>query len=263
MKQVDHIIVVAEESKERLIRKGVHPKKISIVRNTPDLEIFSSSRSPDNNLVRRFNNKFVILYIGEIHRHRGLDIAIKAMPSILQNIPNVRLLIVGKGKDREEDSLKEMVSDLQMKEHVIFEGWVSFLKLPDYIQVSSVCIVPHHKTEHVNTTLPNKLFDYMALAKPVIVSDALPLKRIVEEERCGISFTSGNSSEFAKALVKLKDEELRKRLGVQGQNAIRLNYHWQRDAKVLEDIFDSVTGISINKIIWQKSKDLQFVIRNS
>ncbi|RKY04936.1 hypothetical protein DRP77_02480 [Candidatus Poribacteria bacterium] len=242
LKAVDHVIVVAEESRERLIEKGLPCSRISIVGNTPDLRFFSPARSPEPDLAERFAGRFVISYIGEILMHRGLDIAVKAMPRIIEAIPNACLLLVGDGKRREREQLKRLASDLGVRGHVVFEGWVEFARVPDYIKVSDVCVVPHRKTEHVNTTLPNKLFDYMALGKPVVVSDAAPLKRIVEQEGCGLSFASGDAAEFAQAVLKLKSEEIRRKLGGQGMNAVMRRYNWEVDSRVLAGVFEALEG---------------------
>ncbi len=241
LKYIDHVIVVAEESKERLVAKGVPADRISIVGNTPDLSIFSEDRPPDDVLTERFADKFVILYIGEIHMHRGLDVAIKAMPEIVGAIPNACLLIIGKGLGQAEIEMKQFADDLRVGDHVLFEGWVNLHKLPDYIRASTIGIVPHYKSEHVNTTLPNKLFDYMTFGKPVVVSDARPLKRVVEQERCGIAFASGSSKSLAEGVIRLKDDEVRKALGLSGKNAVRKKYNWNIDSSVLRRIFENLS----------------------
>lgn len=69
-----------------------------------------------------------------------------------------------------------------------FLEWLDYPKAIDVIKESDVGLVSHHAIESWNTTVPNKLFEYMLMGKPVIVSNAKPAERIVREERCGMVF---------------------------------------------------------------------------
>ena len=169
-----HILVVVDEAKERLVGKGIAREKITVIENTVDVQRFLSMPL-DETLMDPFRDDFVICYTGGFSPHRGLDTAVKAMPQILRQIPAARLLLVGDG---------EMMSDLQfltkrtgVEERVVFAGWQPFEKLPSYIAASDVCIVPHISTGQTEATAPHKLYHYMLMGKPVVVSSCRPLRR--------------------------------------------------------------------------------------
>ncbi|MHC1577405.1 MAG: glycosyltransferase family 4 protein [Candidatus Methanospirareceae archaeon] len=193
LQHVDRIIAVVEESKEHYINDcGVPPEKITVVMNAEDLEDFGNLEI-DESLVRKYKNNFVISYIGGFGPHRGMDTAIKAMPDVVEEIPDARLLLVGgKGSEEYEEELKKLCKELKVENNVEFTGWVDFRLVPSFTALSDVCLVPHHASGHTNTTIPHKLFQYMAMRKPVIVTDCKPLKRIVEECDCGIVVPSGD-----------------------------------------------------------------------
>ena len=239
LQHVDRIIAVVDESKEHYVNDcGVPPEKIIVVMNAEDLEEFGNLEI-DESLVTKYKNKFVISYIGGFGPHRGIDTAIKAMPKVLEGIPNAKLLLVGgKGSKEYEEELNKLCTDLKVENNVEFTGWVDFRLVPSYIALSDVCIVPHHASGHTNTTIPHKLFQYMAMSKPVIVTDCKPLKRIVEECDCGIVVPSGDYNEMAGAVIRLyKDKEYARKLGENGRRAVEEKYNWENEAKKLCELY--------------------------
>lgn len=95
---------------------------------------------------------------------------------------------------------------------------------------ADVGVVPHHADEAWNTTIPNKLFDYMAAGLPVITSDARPAARIIKDTNAGIVFRSADTQSLAQAIIKLANPQLRMRMGEAGRNSIRTRYNWEVDA---------------------------------
>ncbi len=82
----------------------------------------------------------------------------------------------------------------------------------------------------------------MALKKPVIVSDAPPLKRIVEETQCGLVFKSGDYNDFSKKVLSLTDGALRETLGENGYEAVNGRYNWETDRGILIKIFEGLNA---------------------
>ena len=239
LQHVDRIITVVDEAREHYINDcGVSPKKITVVMNVEDLEEFGNLEI-DEPLVTKYKNDFAISYIGGFGPHRGIDTAIKAMPKVLEEIPDAKLLLVGKGSEEYEKEMRELCRDLKVKNNVVFTGWVDFRLVPSYIALSDVCLVPHHASGHTNTTIPHKLFQYMAMRKPVIVTDCKPLKRIVEECECGLVAPSGDYDNIAEAVIKLyNDRELATKLGENGRNAVEGKYNWENEAKKLCELYE-------------------------
>ncbi len=227
----NHVIVVVEESKNRLVNMGISSSKITIVSNTPNLEIFSKNHKTSFSQ----KNRLIILYVGNVSRARGLDVAIKAMPNLKKRIDNLYMFIVGSGNYLE--NLKKLAKELGLENDIIFTGWVHSKQVPSYIYESDICIIPHYCTEHKNTTIPNKIFDFMACGKPVIVSDARPLKRIVNQENCGIVFKSGSVEDFTNKFLVLLDPSKRMEMGKNGRKAVENKYNWEIDSKKLDSLF--------------------------
>jgi len=239
LNHVDGVITVVDESKEHYIKDCKIPsEKITVVMNVEDLEEFCNLKI-DENLDTKYKNNFIISYIGGFGPHRGTDIAIRSMPKVLEEISNAKLLLVGRGPKEYKERLNKLRKELKIRNNVEFTGWVDFNLVPSYIALSDVCLVPHHASGHTNTTIPHKLFQYMVMKKPVIVTDCKPLKRIVEECNCGLVVPSGDYNKMAKAIIKLyKNNELAKKLGENGSKAVEKRYNWQNEAIKLCKLYE-------------------------
>jgi glycosyltransferase involved in cell wall biosynthesis len=199
VEQADKIIVVVEESKERLQRMGINGDKIAVVLNAEDIDDFLKL-SEQTTLASEYRNDFLVGYVGGVDSPiRGLDNLVMAWPRLLQRIPNARLLIVGDGGLR--PAIEKLVRDLNLTESVTFTGWVTFKEVAAYIKALDVAVIPHVSDEHTNHTIPHKLFQYIALGKLVVSSDIAPIRRILQDTNAGLIVRDWSPQGFADALV--------------------------------------------------------------
>lgn len=249
LRDVSHVITVVEEAKEHYVNDcNVPANKVTVVMNTEDLEEFDSLII-DEQLVDKYRQEFVISYIGGFGMHRGIDTAIKSMPLILKDIPNARLLLVGKGEQECESKLRLLCKDLEVESNVTFTGWVDFRLVPTYIQLSDICLVPHRASGHTNTTIPHKLFQYMAMKKPIIVTDCPPLRRIIEETGSGVTVPSGSFTKIAEEVISLyKDPETSKSIGESGRKAVDEVYNWKTESAKLCAVYGSISNENHSRV---------------
>ncbi len=235
--RVDRIIVVIEEAKERLLRLGLPAERISVVRNTVKADEFRGF-GVDPSIAARFRGRFVLSYLGGFERHRGLETLIDATAILARSHPEALLLLIGGGST--EGPLRARALALGIEDRVVFEGWQPFERFPSYIEASDVCVIPHLRNDHTDTTIPHKLFHYMLLDRPVLTTDCRPLKRIVTEAECGLVVPSGDPEAMAGAAASLADPTLRARMGGAGRRAVIERYNWERDAAVLSDLYRAI-----------------------
>lgn len=235
-KEVDHLFVVVDEAKERFIREGIAADRVTAVENTEDAAYFTRI-SLDKDLIGQYYDDFVLSYVGGFEgQHRGLTTVIEAMPQILCAIPNARLLLIGSG--RMQPTLENMVAERSLGSRVTFFPWQPFEKIPTFLALSAVCLVPYHSSPHTETTIPHKLFQYMLMGKPVVVSTCRPLRRIVEETGAGLVFQDKDHESLAQAVIRLKDESLRRELGEAGRRAALGKYSWRETSKKLLNVYE-------------------------
>jgi glycosyltransferase involved in cell wall biosynthesis len=229
--KLDGILVVSKHSAERVVRSGCDKNSVWIVRNTPRLKESKSYRKLHSADDFRRLSDFILLYVGGLEETRGLETVIRALPEITKELPNALFIIVGKGTS--ESRLKNLVRILGIGDHVIFKGWVQHEMVSSIIDIADVCLVPHFVTEHTETTIPNKIFDYMAQKKPVVVTNAKALKEVIESCHCGMVYHHKDHHQLAELVIKLKDKRLRKQLGQSGYDAVKATYNWDIDEQAL------------------------------
>lgn len=241
VRKVDHIFVVAEEQRRRLMTLGVAPTRITTVGNTPVQSFIDAAP-----VTAECSTKMNLLYVGNLDRHRGADLLISAFSEFRNEFRYARLTLVGDGNHRE--ALIAMVKKLHLEDAVSIPGRVQWSRIAEFIRQSTICLIPHLRSEHTDTTLPNKLFDYMAFSKPVVASDCAPLKRVIEQERCGEVFRSGDVNGLLSILRRMAtDASLRER-GKNGRAAVEREYNWNVDRERLLTALEHVSRTATNKL---------------
>jgi glycosyltransferase involved in cell wall biosynthesis len=237
---MDHILVVVDESRDRLAAMGVPASKMSVVMNTPSLERDQNVEpSRDERPDPRRADELLIAYLGLLEAPRGLGTAIQAMRQVRRRLPLTRLVVIGTGRD--ERHFREQVQQAGLTDCVEFRGWLDYPQALSVLQGCDVGLVPHHATASWQTTIPNKLFDYMSLGKPVIVSSARPTERIVIDEQCGLVFAERDPVALAEAMLVMSDPAVRAACGRRGREAIVRRYNWEADERRLLGAIRMVT----------------------
>jgi glycosyltransferase involved in cell wall biosynthesis len=160
---------------------------------------------------------------------RGIQLAIQAIPAILLKLPSFVLAIVGQGYA--EAQLRIVAEHTGVAENIMWLGWRNHADMLRLVMASKIGLIPHIVNEHKNTTVPNKIFDYMAVGIPVVSSDALPLKRIIEETNCGLVFENNNTSDLAAKILAVSQSKIS--FGENGKKAVLKQYNWRNDEQAL------------------------------
>jgi glycosyltransferase involved in cell wall biosynthesis len=233
------LIVVVDEARERLVANGAPADRIAVVENTEDVARFGSLPVGDVPELAAAATGLRLLYAGGFGgAHRGLDTAVEAMPAILAQEPGAVLVLAGDGPMRAQ--LERRAAELGVGEHVLFLGWLPFERIPSVIAACDIGLVPHAAHPHTEATSPHKLFQYMLMSKPVVVSSCRPLQRVVEGTGAGVVFRAGDAADLAAAVLSLRDERRRHELGAAGHAAVLERYNWSRSGEELLRVYDTV-----------------------
>ena len=235
IKYSDRIITVIEENRDRLIENGVNANKVFVVSNVADTKYFDNVDT-DGSIEEKYKSKFILLYTGTVSPERGLETPVKAISLLKEKIKQIYLLIIGDGNS--VIPLNKMIESLNIEQYVELKSWVGHQNLKKYFRAANVCIIPQPYNDYINTTIPHKLFEYMAQSKPVIVSDAKPLKRIVEETGSGLVFKSSDEISFAEHVLKIYSDP--GSFGENGRIAVEKKYNWGIEEKKLFSVYNSL-----------------------
>ncbi len=235
LKAVDKLIVVVKEHKEKLIKEGVNENKIYIVSNTVNLNTFSISQ-PNNSIVEKYKNRFIVMYTGIVSHERGLEIPIKSLQILKNKLPNILLMIVGEGPA--ENDLRQLVSKLNVEDYIEFVKWPGHDNINNYMLAADICIIPQPSNDFINSGVPNKLFEYMSQEKTILVSDAKPMSRIVRETNAGKIFNSNDENDFAEKVIELSQSK--ESFGKNGRKGVENKYNWENDSKILLNLYNTL-----------------------
>jgi len=227
-------VVVSDKLREIIEKRGVPHKQFLVIHNGVDRKIFNPQI--DGMQIRSelgLSDYFVVGFVGWMRSWHGIDLLIEAANILHDEIPGLRVLLVGDGPAVKQ--LTEQVNKLKLEEKVIFTGSVSRKQVPKYIAAMDVAIQPN-VTEYAS---PIKLFEYVALAKAVIAPRQDNIREVVEDGQNAILFTPGNSSEIADCIRKLNAnrslmQEISKNAGCLINDK---GYYWEENAcRVLDAI---------------------------
>ena len=235
LQKVDRIITVVEENFNRLVKRGVPEYKVIVVSNTVDITSIKSCVIKNNS----DETKFEIIYSGGVSPERDLETSVLAMKYLKDELPEARLIIVGDGASKKV--LKELMDKNKLSDVVKLIDWPGHEEALKLVCAADLCIIPQPSNSFIDTTIPHKLFEYMALSKPILVSDAKPLKRIVEETNCGRVFKSRDPQSFAEQVIKLKNSD--SDYGKNGRKAVEKKYNWKIDEQKLLDLYSQLNTI--------------------
>ena len=231
----DHVVVVTEEARDHYLE--------TVDRKNSDFSIVSNTVDPLEFII---NEKFLavdvdpkefnLLYIGNTGLRRGTLFLIELMAKLKKVTSEIKLVIVGSSS--EDHILKSRAEELGLSSNVLFAGWKNPKSLPDYIDKSSVCFSPLTRNIHHDTTYANKIFQYMAGGKPLVVSDCPPQKRIVEKYDCGVSYEAQNMTDCLNKVVKLYNAKgVRNIMGHNGKKAIQLEQNFNKTSEGLVNFY--------------------------
>ena len=235
--KADHVVVVVDEMKERL--QSIHNiklEKLTVVTNTESADFLNQEHI--KNIYERKEGDFILAYTGGVGPHRGVDVAVKALKHL--DLPQIRLEITGTLSDDSRKWLTDLAKENGVENRVLINGYQPFHKFFSYMAYADVNLIPHNRNGHTDNTIPHKLFQGMMVAKPVLVSDAPPLKRIVEATEGGLIFEAGNDEDFAEKIRNLYENKVEyDRLGENGQKqTLEGDWNWETTVKSLVNLYN-------------------------
>ena len=227
LRHVDAVLTVVEESGQRIREHGVDAERITVVRNTPPL-----SRLLHPIVEHNTNSPLRLVYLGLVEEQRGVGVLLDAVRMLTVRGAKVEVNIVGGGKDM--TTCMRYARQIQLStETVKFTGHLPNETALEHLRTAHVGVSPLWRGAHIDTTVPNKLFDYMAAGLPVVTSDSPPSARTVRSAECGLVFRDRDAESLASVLDQLRDCSARQRLGANARIAIRDKYNWERDCRRL------------------------------
>ena len=207
VRNADAVTVICEGLRGDLVARGIDTGKITVIPNAVDIEKFEMGGRPDPALKMKLGlgTSRVLGFIGSFYAYEGLDLLIAALPAILKQMPDVKVLLVGGGP--QDTALKQQVMRLDLKDRVIFTGRVPHAEVNHYYDLVDVLVYARHRMRLTDLVTPLKPLEAMAQGRLMVASDVGGHKELIDDGRTGVLFRAGEADDLAAKVVGLLQNE--------------------------------------------------------
>ena len=237
LRDASKIIAVTKRETEQYKKMGVDEDKIEIVPNGIDSSEYA-------NLPKRgdFRRKYlirddekVILYLGRLHKSKGIDLLVKAFADISKELNDAKLVLVGPD-DGYQSILERIIRDLKIDTRVVFTGFVANAKKMAAFVDADVFVNPR-----ADEIFGLVFLEANACGTPVICSKGCGIADVIDG-KTGFA-VHNDKNQLRDAIIKiLSDEESGKRFGEKGKRLVREEFGWEEVVRKVEDVYSNVIG---------------------
>jgi glycosyltransferase involved in cell wall biosynthesis len=234
IRYADKAITVSDQMKDNYVNRGASASKISVILNVPNLE-FNPDRYEEY-YQNHNNEKFFLICHGLIVKRYGQQTLIKAVSLVKDKIPSIQLNILGKGEY--ESELKKLVSNIHLEDYVHFHGVIPFDDMIKMIAKSDIGVVPVERNPYSDLVHTNKMFELIAMKKPVIISKTRAVEEFFSPDNsCLKFFESGDEKDLARSILELyQDPETREKM-VKNAYAKFESVRWEKMREIYCNLF--------------------------
>lgn len=229
-RECDVLACISETLKEILVKEfDISPHKIVLVPNGVDLDFIN----PAQHQPKRLFKNFTVGFVGSLYNWCGLDLLIEALHELRQDGLDISLMVVGDGIMK--DTWENLTHELGLSDHVAFIGRIPWQEVPQYIAGCDIGYSGQVEIQDGKMYLsPMKLYEYMAMAKPVIASSFEDAQRIVCPGKTGFLFQPSDKKDLKYCLSKAyADRDLLSEMGVLARKEIEMNHSWKARVEAL------------------------------
>lgn len=239
-RRASHLLVNSPAYVDYLIEKGVPSAKITLIANGVDPAMFDPSA--DGIEVRRrlnLDGRFVVVYAGAMGPANDLEILLDAAAELRRD-PRFFFLLVGDGKLRKHLQAKAETLHL---ENVTFAGAQPKQEMRHFLASADTCVAILQNIRMFQMTYPNKVFDYMAAGRPILLAIDGVIREVVEAAQAGIYVPPGDPKALADALHYLADHpEERREMCRRGRLYVEEKFNRARQSRQFISLLEEVAA---------------------
>ena len=202
-KDCSKVIALTDSFKKNLIKRGISRKKIEVIKNGVNLNLFDrNSSSIKSDIFKKYKDKFLIAYIGTHGMTHGLDFVVNSIPKL--KIKKLHFIFVGDG------AMKLKIIKLAKKlsiNNITFLDAVDKKLVPSYYFSVDSILVCLKKSETFKSVIPSKIFEACALRRPILLGVEGEANELVKSYNAGVTFIPENFSSFEESIIKITDKK--------------------------------------------------------
>jgi glycosyltransferase involved in cell wall biosynthesis len=219
----DHVIVVSEECRRRVLQRGVRPEKVSVVLNTTATPLGPvAGRAPAR--LEAVERPYVVTHTTLVERY-GVHVVIEAFASLQRRWPELTLRVIGDGEER--PALERLASRLGVSERVVFTGFLPWTETMSQVRRAVVGMVAVLADGYGELLLPTKLLEYARFGVPAVCSRLPVIEHYFPTDTVAY-FSAGEAGELAAQLDRLLSDPARAREQAERAEEVAHSMGWER-----------------------------------
>lgn len=237
-KKSSKIVTVTKSFEKDIAERGINPKKIKTIYNGVDLSQFSPMEK-DMSFLNKLGleQKFIVLYIGAHGISQGLETLINVAYNIREN-KIIHFLFVGDGAQKNE--LKRQASMLKLQNITFVKSQPKHM-VKTYYSIADLVCVPLRNIKLFDSFIPSKIFEIMAMEKPIIASIRGEAAKILSDSRASLVCDPEDEKKILDNILLLYNDHNRlEELGKQGRIYVAKNFDRSILSRRYEKIFNSI-----------------------
>ncbi|OYT19872.1 MAG: glycosyltransferase WbuB [Nitrospira sp. UW-LDO-01] len=239
-RNADHIVPVTDSFKVYILGKGIEAGKITVVKNGVDLAQYrpvdgASELAEELGLT----GKFIVSYFGTHGMAHHLETILDAARR-LSNSPNIVFLMVGDGAERQ--TLVRMRDTMGLKNVMMLDQQPKS-RMPELWALSDISLVLLKKSDLFKTVIPSKIFESLAMAKPIVLGVEGESADLLRAAQAGLCIEPEDADQLVARVLELsRDTQLRQRLGRNGRRFVMEQFDRIILARKLASVIEMVCG---------------------
>ena len=230
----DLVLTVNLACKKIYSSRSCEPRKIKVVINSPDDDVFRLKRAHAGKAHDKNGNgskPFVILYHGSLVHRNGFDLAVNSLEKVRNVIPSVRLKVCGKRTTFFEEVM-ESAQQRGLNENVDYLGPCNLNQIVEAIEDCDLGIIPNHRNIFTEINTPTRIFEYLALEKPVIAPKTRGIQDYFGDDDL-IFFQLGDADDLARKIEFAYSHPVDVAETVKRGRVVYLSHTWGRERLAL------------------------------
>lgn len=238
-RRADRIIVNSPGYRAHVLERGGLTGGVEVIPNGADPTMFHPEARGEAFRARYgLQDSFVVLYAGAHGMSNDLGVALQAAALLQSRAPQVRLVLVGDGK--EKPNLQKQATELCLS-NVLFLPAVPKAGMAEVLAAADACLAILKPIEAYKKPYPNKVFDYMAAGRPIVLAIDGAIREVVEAAGCGLFVPPGDPKALAEAICTLAaDREHARQMGLAGRAYLERHFNRQQLAEQLLAILEEM-----------------------
>jgi len=243
LRRADAVTTICEGLKADIVARGIDPARVTVIPNAVDADRFRSGGEPNAGLRARLGleGKRVVGFIGSFYAYEGLALLVEALPRILAQGSDVRVLLVGGGPQAER--LAALARERGVAGEVLFTGRVPHDAVPAYYDLVDVLVYPRLSMRLTELVTPLKPLEAMAQGRLVAASDVGGHRELIRDGETGVIFPAGDPEALAQAVITLLRSQSRwPELRAAARRFVERERTWQASTARYETVYEAARG---------------------